>query len=48
METFTGQHAEDVRVGDFWSFLWSERRQLARFVRWLAEMREYAGADERQ
>jgi hypothetical protein len=29
---------------DFWQFLYGERRQLLRFLRWLAEMREYAHA----
>jgi hypothetical protein len=48
LETFTGKHAEQVRAGDFWRFLWVERRQLVRFLQWLAEMREYAGADEQQ
>ena len=45
LETFTGKHAEEVGPRDFWQFLISERRQLLRFLRWLAEMREYAGAD---
>jgi hypothetical protein len=48
LETFTGKHAEEVGPRDFWEFLWSERRQLVRFLRWLAEMREYAGADDRR
>ena len=45
LETFTGKHAEDVGLRDFWQFLFAERKQLLRFLRWLAEMREYAGAD---
>jgi hypothetical protein len=48
LETFTGKHAEEVRAGDYWRFLRAERRQLLRFLRWLAEMREYTGADEGQ
>jgi len=48
LETFTGKHAELVGARDFWRFLWGERRQLVRFLRWLGEMREYAGADERE
>jgi len=48
LETFTGKHAEEVTPSDFWRFLWSERRQLLRFLRWLAEMRSYAGAGGRQ
>ena len=42
LETFTGKHAEDVRAGDFWRFLVAERRQLLRFLGWLAEMKSYA------
>jgi hypothetical protein len=48
LETFTGKHAEQVGARDFWQFLWLERRQLVRFLRWLAEMRAYAGEGERQ
>jgi hypothetical protein len=46
LETFTGKHAEDVELRDFWQFLVSERKQVFRFLRWLSEMRAYAGADE--
>ena len=48
LETFTGKHAEEVRAADFRHFLWSERRQLLRFLHWLGEMRDYADADEQQ
>jgi hypothetical protein len=48
LETFTGKHAEEVRAGDFRRFLWAERKQLLRYLRWLGEMRTYAGADEPQ
>ena len=44
LETFTGKRAEDVGARDFWEFLVGERRQLLRFLRWLAEMRSYARA----
>jgi hypothetical protein len=46
LETFTGKHAKVVRARDFRHFLWAERKQLLRYLRWLSEMREYAGADE--
>ena len=42
LETFTGKHAEDVHARDFWFFLKSERGQIIRYLRWLAEMRSYA------
>ena len=45
LETFTGKHAEEVGARDFWQFLVSERGQILRFLRWLAEMRSYADAD---
>jgi hypothetical protein len=48
LETFTGKHAEAVKAADFRHFVWSERRQILRFLRWLGEMRDYAGADERR
>jgi hypothetical protein len=46
LETFTGKHAEDVGPRDFWRFLWAERRQILRFLRWLSEMRAYASESD--
>lgn len=46
LETFTGKHAEDVGPRDFWSFLWAERKQILRFLRWLSEMRAYASESD--
>ena len=48
LETFTGKHAEEVRARDFCRFLGSERGQLVRFLRWLAEMRTYASGSGRK
>lgn len=48
LETFTGKHAENIGLRDFWQFLVAERKQLLRFLRWLAEMREYAHAGENE
>ena len=48
LETFTGKHAEAVKASDFRHFLWSERKQILRFLRWLGEMRSLTGADERR
>ena len=42
LETFTGKPAEQVGARDFRRFLFSERRQLLRFLRWLGEMRACA------
>ena len=42
LETYSGLHAEQIRLRDFWHLLVSERRQLLRFARWLSEMRSIA------
>jgi hypothetical protein len=48
LETFTGKHAQDVGLRDFWQFVYSERRQVLRYLRWLSEMKAYAGADRHE
>jgi hypothetical protein len=48
LETYSGLHAEDVRARDFLRFLVSERGQVLRFGRWLAEMKGYAEPDAEQ
>ena len=47
METFTGRHADEIGVRDFARFLYDERRQLMRYLRWLSEMRGYTHAAEK-
>ncbi len=47
LETYSGLHAEEIRGRDFWRFLVTERGQLLRFGRWLAEMKTYANAPEK-
>lgn len=42
LETFTGKRAEEIQAKDFRQFLWGERRQIFRFLRWLSEMHSYA------
>ena len=44
LETYSGLHAETIRLRDFWHFLLCDRKQLFRFSRWLAEMRTIACA----
>lgn len=34
IETYWGLHAERITFRQFWSFVWSERRSLVRYVRW--------------
>ncbi len=46
LETFTGKHAEEVGLRDFWGFVYAERKQLLRFLGWLSEMRSYASESE--
>jgi hypothetical protein len=46
LETFTGKHADEIGARDFWRFAVSERRQMARFLGWLGEMRELAESGE--
>jgi hypothetical protein len=47
LETYAGLHAEKIGARDFWRFLVTERGQLLRFMRWLAEMKTYASAAEK-
>jgi hypothetical protein len=47
METFMGRHAEEIGLRDFLRFLYSERKQVLRYLRWLSEMRGYAHATEK-
>jgi hypothetical protein len=48
LETYSGQKAETVQLKDFWSLAWGERRQAARFLRWVGEMRGYAGGRDEE
>jgi hypothetical protein len=43
LETYSGKWAETVKLKDFWALAWGEKRQALRFLRWLGEMRGYAG-----
>ena len=38
IETYSGLHAERITARDFWRFAWTERRELARFLRWAGRM----------
>lgn len=44
LETYSGLHADQIGLRDFWRFLVSERGQLLRFAKWLREMRNYASS----
>ena len=34
IETYSGLHAEQITARDFWNFVWNQRRELARFLKW--------------
>jgi hypothetical protein len=34
IETYSALHAEKITPGDFWRFVWRERRELWRYLRW--------------
>jgi hypothetical protein len=38
-ETYTGMHAESIGFREMFGFIWRERRQFLRFLRWTDEMR---------
>ena len=42
IETFWGLPAGKIGFNEFWSFVWSRREDLARFLRW-AERMEHRG-----
>lgn len=47
LETYSGQWAGTVTLKDFWALAWGEKRQAARFLRWLGEMRQIADGQEK-
>ena len=34
IETYRGTHADAIGFREFWSFVWQQRRELARYARW--------------
>lgn len=34
IETYSGRHAGRITFGQFWSFTWTERRNLLRYLHW--------------
>jgi hypothetical protein len=35
IETYWGWHAENMTARDFWRFMWQQRHDLMRFLRWV-------------
>jgi len=42
METYGGLDANDITFLRFWNFVWAERRELVRYLRWAGRMRNRA------
>ena len=42
IETYTGLKMRDVGFLEFWGFMWRERVELVRFLRWASRMENYA------
>ena len=38
IETYSGLHADQITPLDFWRFLWTQRRELLRFLHWADRM----------
>lgn len=43
IETYWGWPAASISAGQFWRFLWRERRRLARYLAWVGEMGSQEG-----
>jgi hypothetical protein len=42
VETYWGLHAEAITAREFWRFVWEQRRDLWRFLRWVGRMQREA------
>ena len=42
IETYTGVKMKQIGFVEFWEFMWRERHELWRFLRWIGEMERYA------
>ncbi len=41
IETYSGVKMKEIGFVAFWEFIWHERRNLARFLKWAGEMETY-------
>lgn len=48
IETYSGMKAGEIGFTEFWRFTWKERRRLARFLRWAADMDRLRRSPRRQ
>jgi hypothetical protein len=44
METYSGMKADQITGGDMFRFVWREKSQLLRFLRWTGEVERYSAA----
>ncbi len=44
IETYCGMKMNRIGFRDFWEFMWRERAEMVRFLRWTADMDRYARA----
>ena len=42
IETYWGLHADAITFRQFWSFVWRQRRELLRYLRWAEQMNRLA------
>jgi hypothetical protein len=42
METYSGLHADEITPSQFWGFVWRERGELWRYLKWVSRMRAAA------
>jgi len=42
IETYTGVKMKQIGFVEFWEFMWRERHELWRFLRWTGEMERHA------
>jgi len=42
IETYTGIKMQSIGFLEFFGFMWRERKELGRFLKWTAEMDRYA------
>jgi hypothetical protein len=38
METYSGMKAEEITPSDMWRFVWREKGNLFRFLKWTSEI----------
>ena len=47
IETYCGVKMSQVGFLEFWGFMWRERSELLRYLKWTAQMERYAQAKPR-